>query len=49
MGMALALGFLVAMISVPVSAVVVNFPDPALETAIRDAMGNQLETSTIPT
>jgi len=39
MGMALALGFLVAMISVPVSAVVVNFPDPALETAIRDAIG----------
>jgi len=38
-GMALALGVLVAMVSVPASAVVVNFPDPGLEAAIRDAIG----------
>ena len=37
-GMALVLGVLVAIVSAPVSAVVVNFPDPALEAAIRDAI-----------
>ena len=39
-GMALAFGVFVAMVSVPVSAAVVNFPDPGLEAAIRDAIGN---------
>jgi hypothetical protein len=42
-GIALALGFLVAMLSVPgcqrSSAIVVNFPDPGLEAAIRAAIG----------
>ena len=36
--MALVLGVLVAMVSVPAFAVVVNFPDPGLEAAIRDAI-----------
>ena len=38
-GMVLVFGVLVAMVSIPVSAVVVNFPDPGLEAAIRDAIG----------
>ena len=38
-GMVLVLGILVAMVSVSVSAVVVNFPDPGLEAAIREAIG----------
>ena len=38
-GMAIVLCVLVAMVSVPVFAVVVNFPDPGLEAAIRDAIG----------
>ena len=41
-GMVLALGFLVAMLSVPgckrSSADVINFPDPGLEAAIRNAL-----------
>jgi len=37
-GTVLTLGVLVAMVSVVVSAVVVNFPDPGLEAAIRDAI-----------
>jgi len=37
-GIALVLTFLVALVSIPVSAVVVNFSDPALETVIRDAI-----------
>jgi internalin A len=37
--MALALGILVAMVSFPVFAAVVNFSDPGLEAAIRDAIG----------
>jgi len=36
--MALVLGGLVAMISIAVSAACVNFPDPGLEAAIRDAI-----------
>ena len=38
-GMALSLVVLAAMVSFPVFAVVVNFPDPGLEAAIRDAIG----------
>ena len=37
-GMGLALGVLVSMVSVPVFAVVVNLPDPGLEAAIREAI-----------
>ena len=40
-GMVLIFGFLVAMVSAPVSAVVINFPDPGLEAAIRDEIGKQ--------
>ena len=36
--MALVLGFFVAMVSVSASAAVINFPDPGLEAAIRDAI-----------
>ena len=35
----LTLGIFVAMVSVSVSAIVVNFPDPGLEAAIRNAIG----------
>ena len=38
-GMALVLGVLVAIVSAPAFAVVVDFPDPGLEAAIRDATG----------
>ena len=38
-GMSLALSVLVVMVSVFASAVVINFPDPGLEAAIRDAIG----------
>ena len=40
-GVALVLGLLVVLVSLSVSAVVVNFPDPGLEAAIRDAIGKQ--------
>ncbi len=38
-GMALVIGILIAIVSVPVSAGVVNFSDPGLEAAIRAALG----------
>ena len=38
-GMALGLGVLVPVVSLPVSAVVVNFPDPGLEATVRGAIG----------
>ena len=38
-GRALALGVLVSAVSLPVSAVVVNLPDPGLEAAVRSAIG----------
>ena len=41
-GMTLVLSVFVAMASVTVSAIVVNFPDPGLEAAIRDAIGQPI-------
>ena len=38
-GMAIVLCVIVATVSVPTSAVIVNFPDPGLEAAIRSAIG----------
>jgi len=40
--MALALGLVVAMVSISVSASVVDFPDPGLEAAIREAIGKPI-------
>ena len=41
--MTLALIVLVAMVAIPASAAVVNFPDPGLETAVRNAIGKPTE------
>lgn len=38
-GMAIAFGILIAAISFPVFAVIVTFPDPGLDSAIREAIG----------